>query len=173
MKRFTGGRAIVCALALIASACAPDAPPAITRPALPTPQEMLAQVRAAGADANSLDVVPLRDPQIEDLRARAAQREAAGDAAGAAQAIAQALALQPSDPELLQQSAEYALLQQDWPHAESFARQAYARGPKLGSLCRRNWAALRFVFLSRGDASGAQDATAQIAACTVAPPIRM
>jgi hypothetical protein len=134
---------------------------------------MLAQVRAAGADPNSLDVVPLRDPQVEDLRARAAQREASGDAAGAALAIAQALELQPGDPELLQQSAEYALLQNDWLHAELFARQSYDRGPKLGSLCRRNWTTLRFVLLARGDAPGAQNALQQVSACTVAPPVRM
>ena len=169
------GHAIACALALICAACGADAPPAATntRPALPTPQEMLAQVRAAGNDANSLDVVPLRDPQVEDLRQRAAKLETQGDAAGAAQSIAQALALQPGDPELLQQSAEYALLQNDWLHAELFARQSYERGPKLGSLCRRNWATLRFVLLVRGDAPGAQNALQKIDACTVHPPVRM
>jgi Flp pilus assembly protein TadD len=177
MDRFATLRvhAIACALSLICAACAPDAPPAATntRPALPAPQEMLAQVRAAGADANSLDVVPLRDPQVEDLRARAAKLETAGDAVGATQAIAQALALLPGDPELLQQSAEYALLQSDWLHAELFARQSYDHGPKLGSLCRRNWATLRFVLLARGDAPGAQNASQQIDACTVHPPVRM
>ena len=165
--------AVVLALSLACAACAPDAPPVVARPAMPTPQEMLAQVRAAGTDANSLDVVPLRDPQVEDLRARAAKLETAGEAPGAALAIAQALALLPGDPELLQQSAEYALLQNDWLHAELFARQSYDRGPKLGSLCRRNWATLRFVLLARGDAPGVQNALKQIDACTVRPPVRM
>jgi hypothetical protein len=175
MHRFAprNDSALVCALALVCTACTPDATPVATRPVLPTQREMLAQVRAAGADPNSLDVVPLRDPQVEDLRQRAAKLEAQDDAVGAAQTIAQALALLPGDPELLQQSAEYALLQTDWLHAELFARQSYDRGPKVGSLCRRNWTTLRFALLERGDAAGAQDASSQIATCTVAPPVRM
>jgi hypothetical protein len=159
------------------TACAPNAaPPASAsnlRTALPTAQDMLAQVRAAGADADSLDVVPLRDPQVEDLRVRALRLEAQADVVGAAQAIAQALALKPGDPELLQQSAEYALYQKDWLHADAFAQQSYDRGPKIGSLCRRNWTTLRFVRLARGDAIGVQNAAQQIAACTLAPPVRM
>ncbi len=166
---------VACALSLICAACAPDAPPASTgvRPALPTPQDMLAQVRAAGVDAETLDVVPLRDPQVEDLRARAAKLEAQADVVGAAQSIAQALAMVPGDPELLQQAAEYALYQQNWKQAELFAQQSYDRGPKLGSLCRRNWTTLRFVRLARGDAVGVQNAAQQLATCTIAPPVRM
>ncbi len=166
-------RAIACVLALACAACAPDAPPPVARPAMPTPQELLAQVRAAGVDAHSLDVVPLRDPQVEDLRARAAKLEAQGDYAGAAQAIVQAIALSPTDPELTQQAAEYALAQSDWARAELLAQQSYERGPKVGSLCRRNWTTLRLAKLARGDAAGAQNATSQIATCTVAPPVRM
>jgi hypothetical protein len=160
-----------------ATACAPDAAPASSgnrRAALPTAQDMLAQVRAAGISASDgIDVTPLRDPQVEDLRGRAAKLEAQSDIVGAAQAIAQALALVPGDPELLQRAAEYALYQKDWMHAEAFAQQSYDRGPKLGSLCRRNWTTLRFVRLTHGDAMGVQAATQQIAACTVAPPVRM
>lgn len=173
LMRMHPALAIACAVALACAACAPDAPPTPPRPSLPTPQDMLAQVRAAGVDRDSLDVVPLRDPQVEDLRARAAQREAAGDVAGAAQAIAQALALLPDDPELLQQSAEYALLQGDWSQAGAFARRALERGPKVGALCRRGWATLRFAALAHGDASGAADALRRIDGCTVRPPVRM
>ena len=159
-------------------ACEPTgAPPASSsnlRGAVPGPHDMVAQVRAAGVAAtDGIDVTPLRDPQVEDLRARAAKLEAQSDIAGSAQAIAQALALVPGDPELLQQAAEYALYQKDWKHAEAFAQQSYDRGPKLGSLCRRNWTTLRFVRLAQGDATGVQAATQQVVTCTIAAPVRM
>ncbi len=164
-------------LVAVISACSTDAPPASTsnlRDALPEPREMVAQVRAAGVStATELQVTPLRDPQVEDLRARAAKLETQSDIAGAEQSIAQAMTLVPGDPELLQQAAEYALYLKDWAHAESFSQQSWDRGPKLGSLCRRNWTTLRFVRLAHGDAPGVQAATQQIATCTIAPPVRM
>jgi hypothetical protein len=163
-------------LGLLAS-CSEEAPPVSSgnlRPAVPTARDMVAQVRAAGVStASELEVTPLRDPQVEDLRDRAAKREAQSDYPGASQAIAQALALEPGDPDLLQQAAEFSLYQQDWTHAESFAQQSYDRGPKLGSLCRRNWTTLRFVRLARGDAIGVQAAIQQVTACAVEPPVRM
>ncbi len=165
------------ALTLGMSACSPTAtPPASTgnlRAAVPAPQEMVAQVRAAGRSADGLEVTPLRDPQVAELRARAAKLETQSDLAGATQAIAQALTLAPGDTELLQQAAEYALYQKDWKQAEIFAQQSWDRGPKIGSFCRRNWTTLRFVRLVRGDGAGVQDATVKVAACTVEPPARM
>jgi hypothetical protein len=168
--------ALAIALSLGIAACSPDAPQAAgnLRAAVPPPSEMLAQVRAAGvSDATELQVTPLRDPQVEDLRARAATLETQSDIPGAAQAISQALAIVPGDPELEQRAAEYALYQQDWAHAAAFARQSYDRGPKVGALCRRNWTTLRFVSLVHGDANGVQAATQQVASCTVGPPVRM
>jgi Flp pilus assembly protein TadD len=164
------------ALLLVVAACSPEAPRPVVKagPVLPSPQEMLAQVRAAGAaDPDSLEVQPLRDPQVGDLRMRAITLESHSDYAGAAQAVTQALAITPNDPELLQQSAEFALYQQDWVHAEGFAQQSYDRGPKVGSLCRRNWTTLRFVRLAHDDVTGVQVATVQLATCTLAPPVRM
>lgn len=172
-------RVVVCFVVLFgATACAPDAAlPASSgnlRAELPSAHDMLAQVRVAGvAASDGIDVTPLRDPQVADLRERAGTLEAQSDVAGAAQAIAQALVLVPGDPELLQQAAEYALYQQDWVHAEAFAQQSYERGPKLGSLCRRNWTTLRFARLARGDAMRVQAAIEQLAVCTIAPPVRM
>ncbi|HTA64995.1 MAG TPA: hypothetical protein VK753_05780 [Xanthomonadaceae bacterium] len=167
-------RAPCIVLALTIAACAPEAPPvADVRPALPSPHDLLAQVRAAGASApDSLEVQPLRDPRVADLRERAIALEAQSDYAGATQAIAQALALVPDDPELLQQSAEFALYRNDWAHAGAFAQQSLELGPKVGSLCRRNWTTLRFVRLARNDATGVQDATTQLATCNVEPPAR-
>jgi tetratricopeptide (TPR) repeat protein len=158
------------------AACAPPPPmpAADVRPAVPAPREMVAQVRAAGvSNASELEVTPLRDPQVGDLLDRAAKLESKSDYPGAAQAIAKALTLLPDDPELLQQAAEFALYQQDWKQTESFAQQSFDHGPKLGSLCRRNWTTLRFVRLARGDVAGVQAAIHQAATCAVEPPVRM
>ncbi|HEY2346959.1 MAG TPA: tetratricopeptide repeat protein [Xanthomonadaceae bacterium] len=159
---------------LALAACMSEAPqPTVVRPAMPSPREMLAQVRTSGAaDPQSLEVQPLRDPRVADLRARADRFEAQSDYVGAAQAIAQALALDPGDPELLQQSAEFALYRGDWTQAGAFAQQSFERGPKVGSLCRRNWSTLRFVRQAHGDAAGVQEALAQATACNVEPPAR-
>jgi tetratricopeptide (TPR) repeat protein len=133
---------------------------------------MVAQVRAAGSGNDALDVQPLRDPQVEDLRLRASGLEAGGDYQGATQAIAQALALRPNDPTLLEHAAELDLYRKDWAQAERDADKSYQLGPKLGSLCRRNWTALRFARTARGDAAGAAEAAAKLATCTLEPPAR-
>jgi len=89
------------ALAACSPTSAPPSPPGNLR-TTPAAGDMVAQVRAAGNSVDALDVKPLRDPQVEDLRMRASRLEAVGDYAGATQAIVQALALTPNDPELLQ-----------------------------------------------------------------------
>ena len=160
------------ALAACSPTSAPPSPAGNLR-AMPAAADMVAQVRAAGSGNDALDVKPLRDPQVEDLRVRASRLEANGDYAGATQAIAQALALLPNDPELLQNAAELALYRKDWAQAEANASRSYQLGPKLGSLCRRNWTALRFARAARGNAAGAAEATSKVAGCTVEPPVRM
>lgn len=163
-------------LSLLLTACAPQPTETVRRaaaPVLPGPVVMLAQVRAAGTSApDALDVQPLRDPGVADLRTRAQQLETQGNYDGAAQAIAHALAIQPGDPELLQQSAEYALYRHDWDKAAAWARQSFERGPKTGSLCRRNWATLRFVAMAHADVAAMDAASAALIACTIAPPAR-
>lgn len=170
-------RMLACALGVaVLAACSPtSAPPspAGNLRAVPASGDMVAQVRAAGSGDDALDVKPLRDPQVEDLRMRASRLEATGDYAGATQAIAQALAILPNDPALLQNAAELALYRKDWPQAEADASKSYQLGPKLGSLCRRNWTAMRFARSARGDSTGAAEAAAKVAACTIAPPVRM
>lgn len=134
---------------------------------------MVMQVRAAGQIGNELDVQPLRDPQVEDLRAAATQAETRGDFAAAKRALSQALLVTPEDPELLQWQAELALATRDWLQAEQLATRSFANGPKLGGLCRRNWTTLRFAAEARGNAAAAAQAQQRLAACTVAPPTRM
>ena len=134
---------------------------------------MLAQVRAAGQLGNELDVQPLRDPQVEDLRAAATAAEARGDYAGAHQALASALALSPNDPDLLQWQAEMALAGRDWARASQLASASFERGPKLGGLCRRNWTTIRLASEARGDLATAGQAQQRVGACAVAPPTRL
>lgn len=140
----------------------------------PSPgNDLLQQVRAAGQFGNELDVQPLRDPQVEDLRGAASQAEGRGDYAGAQGAVTQALTLAPNDPDLLQWQAELALATHDWTQAEQWATRSYDRGPKIGGLCRRNWTTIRLAAEARNNAAAAAQAQQRVAACTVAPPTRM
>jgi Flp pilus assembly protein TadD len=131
------------------------------------------QVRAAGQVGNELDVQPLRDPQVEDLRNTATQAEERGDHAAAQRALSQALQLTPDDPELLQWQAELALATRQWAQAESWATRSYEKGPKLGGLCRRNWMTIHYAAEARGNTAAATQAQQRVAACTVPPPTRM
>lgn len=134
---------------------------------------VVAAVRATGEHGHELEVQPLRDPQVEDLRARAAELEAAGKPKAAGAILDQALAITPEDPDLLQWKAELALLRRAWMEAEGLANQSYERGPRLGGLCRRNWATIAHAREIRGADAAAALARKQVDACTVAPPVRM
>lgn len=172
--------ALLAAAALALAGCA--SAPRSASPAFDS-ASAVAAVRAAGqADASELDVQPLRDPQVEDLRQRAARQEASGDIAGAVASLDQALALNADDPALLQERAEIALLAGALADAERFARQAIERGSATGPLCRRHWETLVQVGQARRASLAAAEqaaADARIAdarrrreACTVAPPPR-
>lgn len=134
---------------------------------------LLNQVRAAGQVGNELDVQPLRDPQVEDLRALATQAEGRGDFASAQKSIAQALLITPEDPDLLQWQGELALVAHDWARAEQLAMRSFERGPKLGGLCRRNWMTIHLAAQARRNAAQALQAQQRVSTCTVAPPLRM
>ena len=163
------------AAALLLAACGSGTPPAKERRAAAKP-DVAAQVlavRAAGATGNELEVQPLRDPQVEDLRAQAQAQEARREIKQASATIDRALVLSPGDPDLLQWKAELSLLARDWLAAEQRADESFQKGPKLGGLCRRNWTTIAFAREGRGDAAGAAAARTQVDACTVAPPVRM
>jgi hypothetical protein len=163
-------------LALVATAlaaCSSDGGAiAPAKPHMSPGQVLLQQVRSAGERGNELDVQPLRDPQVEDLRSLAAVAEARSDWEAAQRALTQALAISPNDPDLLQWSAEMALVGHDFARAQQLAASSWERGPKLGGLCRRNWTTMRFAAESRGDAAAAAQAQQRAAACAVAPPNR-
>lgn len=155
------------ALCLLLSACAPvaKAPP---QPPGPGPKERLAAIEAvAGAEDTELDVQPLRDPGVEDLRQHARRALDADDTATAADALNQALLILPDDPTLLQERAEVALLQGQYERADTLAQRAYEVGSKVGPLCRRHWATVEQSRLARGLAQEAAAAQARIDACTV------
>jgi tetratricopeptide (TPR) repeat protein len=111
-----------------------------------TPGQRVAAIHAAaGDDDRELAVQPLRDPQVEDLREQAQQARAAGNVAAAAEALNQALLLVPEDPAVLQERAEVALLQGDFPRADTLAQRAFQLGSQVGPLCRQHWETVRQV----------------------------
>ncbi|MFD0739999.1 hypothetical protein ACFQZQ_12005 [Lysobacter koreensis] len=152
-------------------------------PPLPTFDAVaaVAAIRAAGgADATELDVQPLRDPQVEDLRQQAAALEAKRAYRAAATALDRALAINPDDPALLQERAEAALLLHALDDAQRHAERAFATGSKVGPLCRRHWETIAQVrdarppqvAVSTTAPATAADARQQRDACTVAAPNR-
>ncbi|WP_255470602.1 hypothetical protein [Pseudoxanthomonas sp. 3HH-4] len=111
-----------------------------------TPEQRVAAIHAAaGDDDRELAVQPLRDPQVEDLREQAQQARAAGNVSAAAEALNQALLLVPEDPAVLQERAEVALLQGDFPRADTLAQRAFELGSQVGPLCRQHWETVRQV----------------------------
>ena len=172
--RAAGLTALLLPLALVACSASTSSSLADAKPPVRagSPATMLQQVRSAGQVGDELDVQPLRDPRVEDLRNQAAAAESRGDYAAASSLLAQAAKLTPEDPDLLQWQAEMALVNKDWSQAGSLADQSWQRGPKLGGLCRRNWTTLQLVAESRGDPVAASQAQQRVAACTVPPPNR-
>lgn len=149
----------------------PTPPPAAAHA---PPEQMLAAVEAAaGRDDREVSVQPLRDPQVEDLRESAQRAIRSRDYAAAADALNQALLIADDQPGILQERAEVALLQSDFPRAESLAQRAFQLGSKVGPLCRRHWATIEQARLARGRKDDAAAARMQIDACTVAGFERM
>lgn len=139
--------AALAALAALAAACsvAPPQPSALAEANF-NGEAAVAQVRAAAAGAGTaareLDVQPLRDPQVEDLRQKAEALEKSRKYAEAAAALDQALQINADDPALLQERAEAALLLHRLDEAESLAQRAFDGGSQVGPLCRRHWATI-------------------------------
>lgn len=168
-------RLLAGSLGLILAGCgsAPVAEPA-EEPVRADPQAAVAAVRAAGGELDSaVQVAPLRDPAIEGWVAEARAAEAAGDHARAEAALERALRLAPDAPDLLQDRAEVALLRGHWREAEELAVRSFNLGPRVGSLCARNWQTSVEARVAFGDAEGALAAQERLRACRVPPRIRM
>ena len=141
-------RLLISAGLLLLASCT-SAPPAPEWSG-PAPEQLVAEIRAAGAfEKGELDVQPLRDPMVEDLRMQAVQFESARRYPDAAAGLDKALAIAPEDPALLQERAEIAVLQKNLDKAAALARDAYALGGKVGPLCRRHWATIRLQPLGK------------------------
>lgn len=168
-------RAASIAGVLALGACASQSPTTAETAPVSTipPATMVQAIRASAGDGDGeLAVQPLRDPMVEDLRARAVTLEARGDLDGAVAALDEAMTIVDSDPALLQERAELAILQNDLTKATQLAERAYALGAQVGPLCRRHWITLEQVRLSTGDAEGATQARGQADGCRVAGPDR-
>lgn len=172
------------ALALQLAACntAPSSAGMASRPAFDATAAVAAIRATGGVAATELEVQPLRDPRVEDLRQQASLLESRRMYRAAADALDHALTINPDDPALLQERAETALLQQQLPDAEGYAQRAFATGSKIGPLCRRHWetiaqvrsglAAAHAPVDAAASQSTAADARRQRDACTVAAPNR-
>jgi tetratricopeptide (TPR) repeat protein len=164
---------------LLLAACS-TTPPPLAEPMFDAPAAVRAVRAAGGAASSELDVQPLRDPQVEDLRKEAERLERAGQNPQAAAALDQALQITPDDPALLQERAEAALLNDKLDDAERFARKGLDGGSKVGPLCRRHWETIAQVREARARAlpvdvpgnPSAADARRERDACTVAAPPR-
>ncbi|WP_449467477.1 hypothetical protein [Stenotrophomonas humi] len=159
---------VATATTLLLSGCisAPPSTPKVVDTT--TPAQRAAAVEAiAGVDDTELSVQPLRDAQVDDLHTSAIAKRKAGDLDGAAEALNQALLLVDNDPAILQERAEVALLQADWPRAEVLAKKAVDLGSRTGPLCRRHWATIEQSRLARAEKENAASAHAQIEGCTV------
>lgn len=161
-------------LALGLAACSSDAPPPSggAPVAKPDPVAMVADIRATGDGDDDLFVQPVRDPRVDELRAKAEASEASGEYKAAAAAIEEALKIAP-DNELMQWRAEITLLRRQWAEAERQANEAYEKGTKLGGLCRRSWSTIRYSREARGMTEAAEVARRQAETCTVPLPVRM
>ncbi|MEO8748046.1 MAG: tetratricopeptide repeat protein, partial [Rhodanobacter sp.] len=76
-----------------------------------------------------------------------------------------ALKLSPDSPDLLQYRAEIAIRQKDFAKAGALARKSWALGPKLGSLCARNWQTIVEIRLQARDLAGATAARKLVEEC--------
>ena len=153
--------------------CSADEPPPPKAPKL-AQHDWVGEIRAEAENAPSaVQVLPLANPAVEDLRRSATRFEADGDLTAAKSKLEHAILLEPQDPTLWQSLAEISLQRQSWGEAEQQAQKAYDLGPKLGSLCVRNWLTVRAARLERGAVADAESAKAQVPSCQVASPIRM
>jgi hypothetical protein len=165
-------RLLPAALALALASCGTPEPP--PKQAKVATRDWVGEIRAQAAKLEtSVEVAPLADPAVEDLKARARQHEAQKDYAAASRLIEQALGVRAEDPALWQWSAELALERQAWTEAEQRATRSYDLGPKVGALCARSWLTIAASRTERKDPASAATAEAEVSKCQVAAPIRM
>ena len=162
--------AACCALAL--ASCGTPAPP--PKQAKVAHRDWVGEIRAEASKLeSSVEVAPLADPAVEDLKAQARRHEEAKEYDAASKLVQQALTVRAEDPALWQWSAELALERGDWAGAEQRANRAFELGPKVGALCARAWLTIAASRTERNDAANAASAKAEVGKCQVASPVRM
>ena len=161
-------------VSVLAAACAHRAPPP---PPPPPPVDTQAAVRAIRAAGEGLDsavqVQPLRDAAIEGYLESARAAESRRDFAAANADADAALALAPEAPDLLQYKAEIEIALAQWNEAERLALKSHALGPKIGSLCARNWQTVVEARAAQGDDATVGAAQERAKECRVKPLLRM
>jgi len=163
-------------MALAMQACViwvdPEPAPIAARPA--PPRDWMAEIRKAAAASTSIvEATPLLDPAVADLRAQAKTAEDAGQFAEADVQLKQAVGVRADDPDLWQWRAEIALARKRWREAATFAQRSLELGPRIGTLCIRNWLSLEAARTELGDLVSAKSARAQVKSCEVPDLIRM
>ena len=136
--------------------------------------DMVQAIRQAGAStASSVEVQPLRDPAVDGFLKQATDFEAAHNYNGAVGAVDHALKLAPDAPEILQLKAELLIALHRYADAEALARKSFELGPRLGSLCARNWQTVIETRRAAKDEVSAESARTQLAACKIPPRQRL
>lgn len=119
-----------------------------------------------------MQVHGLRDPAVDGFLDAAHAQEAQGRFTAAQADVDKALKIAPHAPDILQYAAELAIETGQWKRAGELAQQSYDLGAKVGGLCARNLETLARSLTVQGDAAGAAQARAKIAACGVPPVAR-
>lgn len=172
-RRFLPFALSVLAGSLLAACSQPSSPsPKAVRP--DSGARLVAAIRAAGSQDDSvIRVEPLRKPGVKPLLDQVRREKAAHDYKAAAATMDKALVLSPEAPDLLQDRAELAVRLGDYAKAEKLARKSYALGPKLGSLCARNWQTVLEMRRIAKDTASVQSARKMLDNCAKAGPARM
>lgn len=161
---------------LVLAGCAQTGAPVGATPALavPTPAAAVRAIRAAGTGLDSaVQVEPLRDPAIGGFLDSAHAAETAGDIAAAVAAADKALQLADGAPDILQYLAELETARGAWIKAEQHAVKSFNTGPRVGSLCARNWQTVIEARTAMNDAPTVAQARNRLKECRVAPRLRM
>ncbi len=159
----------VCALGAVLASCSQPAKRPSASTILRPDYDMVAAIRAAGRNDDSVvQVQPVRDARTRAFLHTIHAEERAGEYEKAAHALDAALKLAPHAPDLLQDRAEMAVRLQHWDRAVKLAMRSWTLGPKVGSLCARNWQTVVEMRKLHGNAAGAASARKQEAKCRVA-----
>jgi tetratricopeptide (TPR) repeat protein len=167
---------ILLSTATTLAACAQSGTPAPSTKPNPTADTVAAlhAIRAAGDGLDSaVQVHPLRDAAIDGFLKKAHDAETAHDIAKAVEATNSALKLAPDAPDILQYLAELQVARGDWTQADALAMKSFSLGPKLGSLCARNWQTIVEARTATNDVATATQAQLRLKECRVAPRLRM